>query len=182
MELDAASRHIQKSWMPDDNGPTLERLAHAREFLHKVGPKSRRHITMYDDALGRAWMRSKILDEEYTALKRYAYHWRAGGLGGALQSVDLNRILAFDPAAMSGLAKSEAQVDHREAYHAARVSIGKRPGFVADQVACYGSSLADVGLMLGYQSVAHGRAEARQILSDAGYRLCRFWRDRDRRS
>lgn len=165
----------------DDDGPTKQRLKHAGDFCDVVGRSRAKRYTMVDDALGRAWRRSKILDEEYHALKRYAYHWRCGGLGGALQSVDLNRILAFDPGAMTGLAKSEAQVDHREAYYGARCDIGLVPAFVADQVALYDSSLTDVGLMMGYQSEAHGRERAREVLSEAGYRLSRFWRDRDRR-
>jgi hypothetical protein len=135
---------------------------------------------MLDDALGRAWMRQKISGEEYAALKRYALHWLAGGLQGPLQSVDLNRIYAFDPGAMSGLAQTERQQDHRDAYHGARTAIGVRPAIVADQVACYDRSLGVVGLMLGYQSPYHAREAAREILSDAGYRLGQFWKDRDR--
>lgn len=135
---------------------------------------------MLDDALGRAWMRHKISSEEYSALKRYALHWLAGGLQGPMQSVDLNRIYAFDPSAMSGLAKTERQQDHRDAYHAARREIGTRPAFVADQIACYDNSLHAVGTMLGYRSAAHARDEARKILSDAGYRLAKIWADRDR--
>jgi hypothetical protein len=113
-------------------------------------------------------------------LRRYAAHWLAGGLQGPLQSVDCNRIFAFDPTAMSGLAKTERQQDHRDAYHAARDEIGKNPAMVADQVACYDNSLLIVGQMLGYRSPWHGRDEARKILSDAGYRLGVFWKDRDR--
>jgi hypothetical protein len=165
----------------DDAGPTLERLIHSDGFFTDVGrSKSSRRVSMLDDALGRALMRHKITGEEYSALKRYALHWLAGGLLGPLQSVDLNRIFAFDPGAMSGLAKSERQQDHRDAYHAAKIEIGRRPSFVADQVACADSSLLDVGIMLGYRSPWHARDEARKILSDAGYRLTQFWKDRDR--
>lgn len=163
---------------PDGPDPTPERILHAEGFLTDVGLRSRRRVSMCDDALGRAWMRSKISDEEYAGLRRYRFHWLAGGLQGQLGSVDLNRIFAHDPAAMSGLAKTEKQQDHRDAYHAAQTSIGTRPAFVADQVACCGSNLSDVGLMLGYHSAAHGREKAREILSDAGYRLAMFWRER----
>jgi hypothetical protein len=136
---------------------------------------------MYDDALGRLWMRRQLAGEEYSALLRYAYHWAAGGLQGALQSVNLDRVFALDPTAMSGLAKSERQLDHREAYYAARTEIGTRPAFVADNVACFDVPLVQVGILLGYHSRAHARGEARRILVDAGYRLAGFWRDRDRR-
>lgn len=125
-------------------------------------------------------MRRKISGEEYSALRRYALHWLAGGLQGPMQSVDLNRIFTFDPTSMSGLAKTERQQDHRDAYRAARCSIGRRPAMVADQVACYDSSLLAVGIMLGYRSPHHAREAAREVLSDAGYRLGQFWKERDR--
>src|SRR5258707_9243206 len=118
-------------------------------------------------------MRQKISGENYSALRRYALHWLAGGLQGPIQSVDLNRIFAFDPASMSGLAKTEAQAGHRMAYHDAKASIGTRPGFVADHVACFDDTLQDVGAMLGYRSLYRGRDMACQILADAGYRLSR---------
>jgi hypothetical protein len=175
---------------PDDNaGPTAERLAHAIDgegkdavkFWDLVGrAKSNRKFTMRDDALGRVWMRQKISGEEYSALKRFALHWLAGGLQGPMQSVDLNRIFAFDPGSMSGLAKTERQADHRDAWHTARLAIGFRPSFVATQVACYDSGLREVGMMLGYKSEARGREKANELLCDAGYRLAIFWKERDR--
>lgn len=134
---------------------------------------------MLDDALGRAWRRAKISDAEYAALKRYALHWLAGGLASHLGSVDLNRIYAHDPGAMSGLAKSQRQADHRATFHAARISIGARPAFVATRIACFDFRLVEVGIMLGYRSEAHAREHARSILSDAGFRLGQFFRDLD---
>jgi hypothetical protein len=122
-------------------------------------------------------MRRNISAEEYSALKKYALHWLAGGLQGHLGSVDLNRILAFDPGSMSGLAKSEAQADHRKLYHQARDRIGIRPALVADHVACFDTPLAVVGNILGYRSRWHGKVKAIEILSDAGYRLGQFWQE-----
>jgi hypothetical protein len=166
----------------DPAGPTAERLAKTEGAFTLAGrAKSDRRYSLYDDALGRAWMRQKVSDAEYYALRRYAHHWASGGLQGAMQSLDLDRILTFNPSTMSGLAKSEVQVDHRAAYHEARDRIGLRPAFVADAVACFDIRLASVGLMLGYRSAAHGRETAREILADAGYRLGLFWRDFDRR-
>jgi hypothetical protein len=165
--------------MPDE-GPTDQRLEHAGGFLHQVGRGKATRFSMLDDALGRAWMRHKISDAEYYALKRYAAHWRAGGLDGHVGSLDLDRILAHDPAAMSGLAKTERQQDHRDAYRAAKIEIGRRPAFVADAVACAGLTLAQTGAMLGYQSAAHGRLAAGEVLADAGHRLGQFWKERDR--
>jgi hypothetical protein len=167
----------------DDAGPTAERIHHAGQFYTIAGrSKSNRRITMFDDALGRAWMRQKISDEEYFGLRRYAHHWLAGALQSPMQSVDLNRIYAFDPQAMSGLAKTERAQNHRVAYYAARMRIGKRLSFVADQVACFNCSLLDVGIMLGYRSPWHGRDQARALLSEAGYRLVKFWEELRRRS
>lgn len=164
--------------MRDDSGPTSERLRHAGEFCSVVGrSRSSRRITMLDDALGRAWLKKHISAEEYSALKKYALHWLAGGLQGHLGSVDLNRILTFDPGSMSGLAKSEAQSDHRRLYHLARERIGTRPALVADHVACFDTPLADVGTILGYRSIWHGKQKAIEILSDAGYRLGQFWHE-----
>ena len=165
----------------DPAGPTAERLAKAMDCFTVVGRgKSQRRITMLDDTLGRAWVRQKISPEEYAGLRRYALHWLAGGLSAHLGSVDLNRILAHDPASMSGLCKTEKQAYHRDSYHAARCEIGKRPAFVADSVACWDMALVEVGVLLGYRSRAHARQTAAEIQSDAGYRLSRFWKDRDR--
>jgi hypothetical protein len=162
----------------DSAGPTAERLAHAGGFFTVAGrARSSRRITLLDDALGRAWMRQKISAPEYSALRKYALHWLAGGLQGHLGSVDLNRILAFDPGSMSGLAKTEAQADHRILYHAARDQLGTRPAMVADHIACFDTSLATVGALLGYRSAYRARTKAAEILSDAGYRLGKFWDD-----
>lgn len=162
--------------LDDSAGPTAERLGQAGEFFTVAGrSKSSRRITMLDDSLGRAWMRHFISAEEYSALKKYALHWLAGGLQGHLGSVDLNRILAFDPGSMTGLCKTERQADHRSLYWTANQHIGTRPAFVADHVACFDTSVPAVGLMLGYSSPCRGREKVREILSDAGYRLAKLW-------
>jgi hypothetical protein len=178
--LTAERSSSQSLPMPDEDLITKQRRDHAGDFLTDIGQRSRRRIMMLDDALGRAWKRSNISDEEYAALRRYRLHWLAGGLSGHLGSVDLNRIYAHDPAAMSGLAKTEKQQDHKRAYYACRVNLGARPVFVSDHVACYDTSLTDTGIMLGYQSRPHAREKAIEILSDAGHRLSKFWKDYDR--
>jgi hypothetical protein len=38
----------------------------------------------------------------------------------------------------------------------------------------------ETGFLLGYRSAAHARETAYRYLSEAGYRLFVFWRDRDR--
>ncbi len=160
-------------------GPTPERLKRSRGYFEIGGDRRIGHrFKMLDNPLGRAWVRQKISGEEFTGLKKYALHWFAGGLEGHLGSVDLNRILAFDPASMTGLAKTEAQADHRQEYYQARAMIGRRPAFVADAVACFEFELVPTGRMLGYRSNYRAREAALDILRDAGYRLAAHWRDR----
>ena len=162
--------------MEDDSGPTLQRIQRSQNFYEQTGrAKSSRRYTMLDDQLGRLLMRRAIGQQEYSALRRYALHWLAAGLQGYLGSVDLNRVLCFDASQMSGLAKTERQAEHRRIYHAARERIGYRPAMVADQIACYDSTPADVGCMLGYHSIYRGRSKALEILGDAGYRLDQYW-------
>lgn len=120
-------------------------------------------------------MRRIISGEEYSALRRYALHWVAGGLQGPLGSVDLNRIYAFDPSAMSGLARSEAQLDHKRTYYAARKEIGFHPAYVADQVACFGRSLQEIGESMGFKSPFRARERAGQYLGSAGAGLVIFF-------
>jgi hypothetical protein len=162
---------------PDDTaGPTAERLKKAGDCFTVAGrAKSTRKFTMCDDALGRAWMRRIISGEEYTGLRRYALHWLASGLQGHLNSIDLNRILAFNPSAMTGLAKTERQADHRQLYWMARARIGARPALVADKIACEDVSIEHMGMMLGYKSRYWGRAKATELLREAGYRLHELW-------
>lgn len=157
-------------------GPTPERLRQSAGFF-EVGGNRRdgQRFKMADNPLGRALIRQKISPPEYTALKLYALHWFAGGLQGHLNSIDLNRIFAFDPARMTGLAQSEAQADHRAAYHLARAHLGARPAFVADSVACHEVDLEGTGRALGFKSPYRARVAALDILRDAGYRLGKLW-------
>jgi hypothetical protein len=162
----------------DGSGPTQQRQDHAGEFYHETGySKSSKRYHVSDDQLGKALASHLISPEECSALRKYALHWLAAGLQGHLASVDLNRILAFDANAMHGLAKTERQQYHRQLYWQAHTHLGVRPAFVADQIACYETDIYDVGHMLGYQSPYRGREKVREILSDAGYRLGRFWHE-----
>lgn len=166
--------------MDDGACPTKERLSHAKsdkqKFYTDVGSRGRRRVNMLDDGLGRAWVSQKISAEEYSALKAYATHWALGGLQGQLTSCDLNHITALDPSRRDQMFVAEAVCDHRDLYHRAKLTLGFRPSFVADQVACYGYSLAQTGEALGFKSVSRGRERAATLLADAGYRLASFWR------
>jgi hypothetical protein len=140
---------------------------------------------MLDTPLARALMRQKISDAEYAGLRRYALHWFAGGLQGHLNSIDLNRVLAFDPMAMTGLARSEAQLDHRKQYNEARAYLGLRRNregaalvLVADCVACWEISLENTGHLLGFRSAYRARETATDRLREAGSELVKLWSDR----
>jgi hypothetical protein len=163
-------------------GPTPERLRHAGATKSHPGDfeiggnrRDGHRYKMTDSPLAKALARQIISGEEYTGLKVYALHWFAAGLAGHLNSIDLNRVLAFDPTNMTGLARSEAQADHRQAYYLAREQIGRRPAFVADSVACHDIDLTEVGRRLGFRSAYRGRVAALDILRDAGGRLSELW-------
>lgn len=160
----------------DDEGPTRERKSQADGFMEIRGySRSSRRVQMLDDQLGRAWKRNMISAEEYSALKKYSLHWLAGGLQGQMCSLDPDRVLATHPGGMSGLAKTERQAHHRQLYWQAHERLGTRPAFVADHIACFDTSIGQVGLSLGYTSPYRGREKVKEILSDAGYRLGKFW-------
>ena len=75
------------------------------------------------------------------------------------------------------MAKTERQEYHRTVYWKAHDELGERPAFVADDIACYDTPLADVAIKLGYRSRYRGREVVKVILSDAGYRLIKIWKD-----
>lgn len=157
-------------------GPTPERIKQAHGDFERGGnQRDGVRFKMTDSPLARALARQIISGEEYTGLKVYALHWFASGFGGHLGSVDLNRVLAFDPTMMTGLARSEAQADHRQRYYLAREHIGTRPAFVADSVACHEIELTAVGHRLGFRSDYRGRVAALDILREAGGRLSALW-------
>jgi len=160
----------------DDAGPTPERLDKAGQFFNLTGrSRSSRKFTMLDDALGKAWVRQIISAVEYSALRRYALHWVAAGLQGPMGSVDLNRIYSFDPSGMSGLCKTEAQLDHKRTFYAAQDAIGFRPAYVATQVACFDRGLQETGLSLGLKSPYRAREKAAELLGSAGAGLATFF-------
>lgn len=165
--------------MAENDGPTAQRRLRAgKENIRETGRgRSNVRVYMLDDALSKARRQNYIDEGEFSALKKYALHWLASGLQGQLSSVDLNRIYAFNPQAMSGMPKTERQEYHRTVYWKAHDELGERPAFVADEIACYDTPLADVAVKLGYASRYRGREVVKVILSDAGYRLIKIWKD-----
>ena len=160
-------KHRKLKPLADKPNPTVERLVHAGWFVSRNG----RMMTMLDDALGRALKRNIISAVQHSALERYALHWLAGGLGGGLRSVDLDRTVRGGT--------SEAWLVHRDAYRRARAAMDSPEAFVCDQVACQDVRLTQVGLMMGYLSESHGREAAGEVLRSGADRLVRHF-DRDR--
>jgi len=135
---------------------------------------------MMDDNLGRLALQKLITEQQYKALQRYAVHWYAGGMAGALSSFDLDRIRAINPGVLGGLARNERELTHKRLYQDARLSIGAERARIADHVACYDGSLVSAGTLLGYASPFRGRQAAARILIEAADWLDRFWQVIDR--
>ena len=163
--------------------PTNERLARAAGYYVQTGATRRnRRYVMMDDNLGRLVFRKQLSQQQYVALQRYALHWYAGGLAGALSSFDLDRIRAMNPSGMGGLARNERELTHKKIYRDARLSIGEEPAYVADMVACHDYPLHAAGVALGFASPSRGRERAGEQLKLAGERLDAFWRVIDKRT
>lgn len=176
------------------SGPTLERLARADDHV-AVGDDKRggRIYQFHDSTMDRLYSRltracktrgeEEALRREYIALQRYKHHWHHGGLQSSVGSVDLNRVFAPDPTAMSGMAKSEKQAHHRQQWREARVKLeerfgkvdGQRYGIVVDNVVCAETSLEIAGYAIGYGSPYRARDAARKMLRQAGQLFSNFW-------
>lgn len=178
------------------DGPTAERLLKAQNHVHvgddRQGGKIYQFCDNPMDALySRLARRAGTRDEnalrrEYAALLKYRHHWHSAGLEPSVGSVDLNRIFASDASNMSGMAKSERQVHHRQQYRRARAVIGHRPGIVLDNVVCQEWSLEIAGSSIGYGSYYkkgrksyaspyRAREEATKLLREAGQKLADHW-------
>jgi len=162
--------------------PTVQRLSRAEGYFQQTGAtRATRRYVMMDDNLSRLILRKQLSQEQYVALQRYALHWYAGGLAGALTTFDLDRIRAMNPTAMGGLARSERELTHKRIYRDARLAIGEEPAYVADMVACHDYPLHAAGVVMGYASPSRGREKARELLGLAGERLNAFWIASDKR-
>jgi hypothetical protein len=177
------------------DGPTAERLKMASGHYHigddQQGGKVYQLCDNPMDALySRLVRRANTREEnglrrEYAALLKYRHHWHSAGLEPSVGSVDLNRVFASDASNMSGMAKSERQVTHRQQYRRAREVIGHRPGIVLDNVVCCEWPLDVAGCSVGYGSYKKGmktyaspyraREEATKLLREAAGRLADHW-------
>lgn len=140
----------------DYRGPTPERFAQAQgEFVVGDDKQGTKIYHFTDTPLYRLYKRlrqanksdqeAKQLTAEHVALMKYRMHWYHAGLESSVGSVDLNRVHSSDPSSMSGMAKSERQVSHRQMYRKAGEmlmrAMGQQAGHAAivllDNFVCY---------------------------------------------
>lgn len=167
-------------------GPTPERIAKSEGFV-EIGDDQRggKIYTFRDCTMDRLYSRltkaaktrgeEDELRREYIALMKYKHHWHCGGLQASLGSVDLNRVFASDPSAMSGMAKSEKQAHHRGEFRKANALIGHKPEIVVRNVVCEDWTLEMGGYSIGYASPYRARVAAVDILRGAGRELAGMW-------
>src|SRR5262245_9328410 len=116
-----------------------------------------------------------ISQSQCTAALKYRHHWYRAGLASPLSSVELNRIFASDMTSFSGMARTEAQVFHRQRYREAVQHIGMIGASVLEQVACQEISLEQAGYKLGWGSKPQAIAAATERMKAALDRLVELW-------
>jgi hypothetical protein len=152
--------------------PTPERLRRAR------GDFERGHsgqITMRDSPLERALARGVITQEQYAAAQKYRHHWYHAGLADRLTSLDLGRVDAVDIFNVTGMARTEAQVFHRQRYREAVQAVGKLGSHALDWTVCREVALDRFGETLGWSNRAQAYAAAVERLKMALDELIRLW-------
>ena len=174
IDLDEARAERRSS--DDYRGATPERVQKAAGAFtvgdDKQGGKT---WTMMDSPLERLFAQNRLSKSEYDGLVKYRIHWFRAGLQPSLGSVDLNRVFASDPSNFSGMAKSEAQVFHRQKWREACELLGHRAGLIVDNVVCAEQSALMAGMCIGWKNRPQAEAAAIEMLRDAGYRLARHW-------
>jgi len=161
----------------DNRGATPERLRHAGRFVERgnLGRGRTGLVTMHDTPIERALARKVISQAQYTAAIKYRHHWYRAGLASPLSSVELNRIFATDMTNYSGMAKTEAQVFHRQRYREAVQHIGMTGAAVVEQVVCQEISLEQAGYKLGWGGKSQAIAAATERMKAALDRLVELW-------
>ena len=149
------------------------------ERLRRAGPDVARghsgQITMRDSPLERALARDALTPEQYSAGQKYRHHWYHAGLADRLESIDLNRILAIDLGAYTGMAKTENQLFHRQRYREATQAVGKIGSHVLEWAVCREIALEHVGQTLGWSSRPQAYAAAVERMKTALDELCKLW-------
>jgi hypothetical protein len=152
--------------------PTQQRMRRAgRDF--ERGDTGQ--ITMRDSPLERAYARKLINHQQYSMGQKYRHHWYHAGLVDQLASADLNRIFAPGLGNYSGMAKTEAQVFHRQRYREATQAVGKIGSHVLEWAVCREIPLDQVGYTLGWGTRPQAYAAAVERMKTALDALCELW-------
>lgn len=158
-------------------GPTVERLQKSQgAFSIGDDKQGTRIYHFHDSPLDRLYSRlirgagrrdEDLLRKEYAALQKHRHHWHAAGLESAPRSVDLDRVFSSDASAISGMAKSERQAFHRQAYRSASKKLGHELSILIDNFVCYEWD----------RSIASGMSPYlfRRTIRDAGQKLAQHW-------
>jgi hypothetical protein len=143
------------------------------ERLRRAGPDVARGHT--GQITKRAFARDALTPEQYSAGQKYRHHWYHAGLADPLESIDLNRIVAIDLGAYSGMAKTESQLFHRQRYREAAQAVGKIGSHVLEWAVCREIALEQVGQTLGWSSRPQAYAAAVERMKMALDELCKLW-------
>jgi Domain of unknown function (DUF6456) len=152
--------------------PTGERLRHARGDVERGATGQ---LTMRDSPLERALRRGVLTRAQYDAGVKYRHHWYHAGLADGLRSPDLDRVFAVDVSGFSGMAKTEAQVFHRQRWREAGEAVGLVGLQVLDAAVCREVPLEEVGYMLGWSARAAAIVAATERLKAALDGLAALW-------
>jgi len=156
----------------DERGATKQRILRAQKH-YEIGDTG--ITSVRDSPLERALSRKVITRGQYEAGAKFRVHWYHAGLSDSLQSIDLNRIFASDSGSLSGMAKTENQVFHRQRFREARDKIGDKGAFVLEWMICREEPLDRIGFGLGWknsaQAISAATEQARTSLDD----LCGLW-------
>lgn len=174
---DTGGKKRKRGHDTSQEGPNRFRLRHAAGAF-EVGDdrQGNRVYTMVDTPLARAHARRVISDLQYRALAKFKHHWTCAGLEPSFGSSDLDRVFGSDVTGYSGMAKTEAQVFHRQRYREAVTAVGLVASRVVEAVVCEEKKLEEAGsAILGWKHPLQARAAAVEKLRDAGDRLAREW-------
>ena len=153
-------------------GPTAERLRPAGEDFDR-GQTGQ--VTLRDSPLERAHRRNVITSQQFNAGVKFRHHWYHAGLSENIGSIDLNRIFARDLGGYSGMAKTEAQVFHRQRYREACRTLGLKREYVLSWAICREEPLEKIGAALGWNNRPQAIAAATELLRDGLDALALLW-------
>ena len=156
----------------DASRPTVERLRQSGDDFERGHTGQ---LTMRDSPLERALRRQVITPQQHSAGIKYRHHWYHAGLAGNVGAIDLDRVFARDVGNYSGMAKTEAQVFHRQRYREAVTAIGLKGSYVVEWAICREEPLERVGQGLGWNNRTQAIAAATETLRTSLDTLCLLW-------